>query len=214
MVKEGDQMEWVLFGVILAVAFLWLRNKSTKVATSDSGGGRRTASRPTPSGRLAFQDSNTAPKTDADGRVIVKLKGGAGITFGVNKTHMTPDVELKLAGKVNDDEEFAKSVKARVRPDTESQYENSFIIETLDGKLIGWILKDDSSEAGSVFGQIDSALRKIAPEVSDSNFVFEVSLRIEGYWNEISEEGDLEEWEPDFDLMEIRIKLPVEMEVD
>jgi hypothetical protein len=53
-----------------------------------------------------------------------------------------------------------------------------------------------------------------APELGSKEITFEVSVRIEGYWNEVSEEGQPEEWEPDFEVMEIRIKVPVEVEIE
>lgn len=207
-----------LFFVLVAVAVVWFRyqlakQKANGVAPGKPAGRKPSTQKSSP-GKLKFQESGTPPKTDLHGRVIVKLAGGtSGLTFGVNKSHLSPEVALKLAGKPNDDEEFAKSIKARVRPDKQSQYENSFILETSDGRLIGWILKNDSEQAALVLNQIQGAILKSAPELEAREFTFEVTLRVEGYWDEIGEDG-AEEWEPDFDLMEIRIKSPVEIEID
>lgn len=207
-----------LFFVLVAAIVIWVRYQMAKQAS-----GPKTPTRPAaaksatakpPSGKLRFQETKTPPRTDSQGRVIVKLPGGtSGVVLGVNKTHISAEASIKLAGKPTDDEEFARSAKVRVRLDKESQFENSFVLETLDGKLIGWILKDDSKQAASVLNQIQSALLKSAPELQAREFSFEVSLRVEGYWDEIGEDG-VEEWEPDFDLMEIRIKSPVEIEVE
>lgn len=207
-----------LFFVLVAAFVIWVRYQIGKQKVSGTTPTKASGSKPTArksaSGKLRFQETGTPPKTDTQGRVIVKLPSGtSGLTFGVNKSHLSPEVALKLAGKPNDDEEIAKSLKIRVRSDQQSQYANSFILETLDGKLIGWILKDDSEQAASVFSQIQAALLKSAPELQGREFTFEVSLRVEGYWDEIGEDG-VEEWEPDIDLMEIRIKSPVEIEID
>jgi len=101
----------------------------------------------------------------------------------------------------------------RIRPDLKSQYANSVLVETTDSKFLGWIWKDDSDSASSVLREIAEAVIKAAPELESSELTFEVSARIEGYWHEVSEEGP-EEWEADFDLFEIRIKAPVEVEVE
>ena len=166
------------------------------------------------SGLLGFQETGTAPQTDSEGRVIVKLKGGSpGIVWGVNRSHLDYKVGNKLAGKVNEDEEFSKSVKVRIRPDTKSQFENSVLVETTDEKFIGWILKEASDDAVSVMNQIKEVLVKTAPELFGKVFTFEVSAKIEGSWSEIGED-DKEEWEADLELMEIKIKAPAEIEVD
>jgi hypothetical protein len=207
-----------LYFVLVAVIVIWVRYQIGKQKVSGTRPTKSSGSRPTArksaSGMLRFQETGIPPKTDSQGRVIVKVAGGtSGVTFGVNSRDLSPEAALKLAGKPNDDEEFAKSVKVRVRSDKQSQYANSFILETSDGKLIGWILKDDSEQAASVLSQIQTALLKSAPELEGREFTFEVSLRVEGYWDEIGEDG-VEEWEPDFAQMEIRIKSPVEIEIE
>ena len=198
----------VVAGIVLAIVVSRAKNKT---ASSPS-----TSKRPTKaaSGLLGFQETGTTPKTDSAGRVIVKLKGGSpGVVWGVNRSHLDEQVANKLAGKVNEDEEFSKSVKVRIRPDTNSQFENSVLVETTDEKFIGWILKDASVDAVSVMNQIKEALVKTAPELFGKLFTFEVSAKIEGAWNEIGED-DKEEWEAEIELMEIRIKAPAEIEID
>ena len=198
----------VVAGIVLAIVVSRAKNKT---ASSPSPSKRPTKAA---SGLLGFQETGTAPKTDSAGRVIVKLKGGSpGVVWGVNRSHLDDQVANKLAGKVNEDEEFSKSVKVRIRPDTNSQFENSVLVETTDEKFIGWILKDASADAVSVMNQIKEALVKTAPELLGKLFTFEVSAKIEGAWNEIGED-DKEEWEAEIELMEIRIKAPAEIEVD
>jgi hypothetical protein len=215
----GVKVEF-LFLVFVAAIVVWVRYQNGKQKVSATTPTKPTKkmhkSKKSGTGKLRFQETGTPPRTDSQGRVIVKLAGGTpGVTFGVNKLHLSTDVGQKIAGKPNDDEEFAKSVRVRVRRDRESQFPNSFILETSDGRLIGWILKEDSTEAALVFDQLDSALRQTAPELATRELVFEVSLRVEGYWNEedYEAEGGLV-WEPDFDIMEIRIKSPAEVEID
>lgn len=214
----GDDMEFFLFGITMVIVYVWFQSKTKQRNQIAKGSGQHTKSsaKSVSSGTFAFQESGTEPKADAEGRVIVKVKGASnGLAFGVNKMHLDPKLAAKLAGRVNEDEEFAKSIKARVRPDRKSQYANSLIIETLDGQLIGWILKTDSAEAASVFGQLDAAVRQSAPELVDKELTFEVSVRLEGYWNEedYEDEGGLV-WEPDIELMEVRIRVPVEVEIE
>jgi hypothetical protein len=198
----------VVAGVVLAIVVSRAKSKTTSNTASSK--------RPTKStsGLLGFQETGTTPKTDSAGRVIVKLKGGSpGIAWGVNRSRLDYQVANKLAGKVNEAEEFSKSVKVRIRPDTESQFENSVLVETADEKFIGWILKDASADAVSVMNQIKDALVKTAPELVGQLFTFEVSAKIEGSWNEIGED-DKEVWEADLELMEIRIKTPAEIDVE
>lgn len=209
-------MEYILLGIAIAVLYIWFKSKTGKVNQTASGSGSQTKAKPkaAPSGKLAFQEAGTQPKTDPEGRVVVKLKGGTpGVSFGVNQSRLDGELANKLAGKVNEDEEFNKSVKVRIRADRNSQYANSVLVETIDSKFLGWILKDDSEKASAVLQEIGEAMINIAPELQGSEFTFEVSARIEGYWNEVSEDGP-EEWEADFELFEIRIKAPVEAEVD
>lgn len=205
-------MEFLFLLIVAGVVIAVLQSKSK----SKTGNRQPRPARPAKqsSGLLGFQETGTAPKTDSAGRVIVKLKGGSpGIVWGVNRSHLDYQLANKLAGKVNDDLEFSKSVKVRMRQDTQSQFANSVLVETTDGKFIGWILKDQSDDAVSVMNQVAGALGQMVPQLADSSFVYEVSAKIEGAWDEIGED-DKEEWEADIELMEIRIKTPAEIEVD
>lgn len=210
--KMGDQMDVLLFVVVAVIVLAVLISRTKNKPTTASSSAKRPAKQA--SGLLGFQETGTSPKTDSAGRVIVKLKGGSpGVVWGVNRSHLDDQVANKLAGKVNEDEEFSKSVKVRIRPDTNSQFENSVLVETTDEKFIGWILKESSADAVAVMNQIKEALGKIAPELFGKLFTFEVSAKIEGAWDEVGE-GEKEEWEADIELMEIKIKAPAEIEVD
>lgn len=204
-------MENVILFVVLVVVLIVVLKRSKASSTKVANTNKRPNS---VSGKLGFQETGTKPKTDSAGRVVVKLKGGAsGIKWGVNLSHLDYLVANKLAGKVNENEEFSKTVKVRIRPDKNSQFENSVLIETTDEKFIGWILKEASSDATSVMMQIQEVLVRTAPDLASSEFTFEVSAKIEGSWAEIGE-GDKEEWEADLESMEIRIVTPAEIEVD
>lgn len=200
----------ILFVVLILVLGIVLKNY--KGSSTNAANANKLPS--SASGRFGFQETGSEPKKDSAGRVVVKVKGGStGIKWGVNLSHLDYLVANKLAGKVNEDEEFSKSVKVRIRPDRNSQYENSVLIETTDEKFVGWILKEASADATSVMKQIEEVLVRTAPELNGSDFTFEVSAKIEGSWSEIGE-GDKEEWEADFESMEIRIVTPAEIEVD
>lgn len=166
------------------------------------------------SGTLGFQETGTPPKTDSKGRVILILKSSStGVKYPVNLAQIDQEVANSLAGKPNEDEEFTKSAKLFMRPDVESQYANSVVLETEAGKRVGWIKKEASDDATSVIGQISSIISKTVPELSGREFTFQVTAHIEGNWNEVGED-DKEVWEADIDFMEIRIKNPVEIEID
>jgi hypothetical protein len=188
--------------------FIKAAAKAVAASSSPSPG------KPHQSGLLGFQETGTPPQVDSGGRVIIKLKGGSpGVNWGVNRSDMDQALTNKLAGKVNEDEEFSKSIKVRIRPDTKSQFKDSILVETTDEKFIGWILKNDSPNASQVLQQVKAAVEQAVFELRGRDMTFEVSAKIEGYWNEVGE-GDKEEWEADFDSMEIRIKAPAEIEVD
>lgn len=166
------------------------------------------------SGMLGFQETGTAPKKDPAGRVILKIKGGTpGAAWGVNLSRLEDKAANKLAGKVNADEEFSKTVKVRMRPDKDSQFENSVLVETTDGQFIGWILKDASEDIVSVMSQISKGVRSVASELVSAEFTFEMSAKIEGYWDEVGED-DEEEWQASVDSMLIQMKNPAEIEID
>lgn len=210
--KLGDQLD-VLFFVVVAVIVLAILISRTKQKPTNASNSAKKPAKQT-SGLLGFQETGTSPKTDSAGRVIVKLKGGSpGLSLGVNRSHLELELANKLAGKVNDDGEFSKSIKVRIRPDTNSQFENSVLVETTNEKFIGWILKDASADAVSVMDQIVEALVKAVPDLFGKLFTFEVSAKIEGAWDEVGE-GEKEEWEADIELMEIKIKAPAEIEID
>jgi hypothetical protein len=166
------------------------------------------------SGKLAFQEAGTPPKRDKQGRVIVNVAGGTpGAAWGVNLSNLDYQLANKLAGKVKEDEEFRKSIKVHMRPDTGSVYANSVLLETPDGAFIGWILKDASDDVVSVMAQIKKAVVSAAPELASEEFTFEMSARIEGQWDEVGED-DEEVWEANIDSMLVRMKNPAELDVE
>ena len=205
-----------LFGSVFFIALIIFI--VVKVNAARKGGGsaaqKTQASRSNPSGLLAFQEAGTSPKTDSKGLVVVKLKGSSsGIKWGVNLSHLDSKLANELAVRPKEDEEFEKNIKVRLRPDSNSQYANSILVETLDEKHIGWILKDASDDAKSVLSQLESALQPMLVSFNEHGLVFEVSARIYGYWEDTSE-TDSPIWEAEFEEMEIRIATPAEVEID
>lgn len=211
---KGERMDF--FGSVFFIAliiFIIVRVNAARKGGA-SAPQRTQVSRSNPSGLLAFQEKGTLPKTDSHGRVIVKLKGSAsGIRWGVNLSHLDYKLANKLAGRPKEDEEFEKTIKVRLRPDTDSQFANSVLVETMDEKHIGWILKDASDDAMSVLNQLGSALKPMLASAKANGLVFEVSARISGYWEDTSD-TDSPTWEADFEQMEIRIATPAEIEID
>lgn len=183
------------------------------VAKAASSNGKPLPAQPRTTGTLGFQETGTPPKIDVGGRVILKIKGGKDVSWGVNLSRLEANVSNKLAGKVSRDEEFIKTVKVRMRPDKESLYENSVLIETLDGQFVGWILKDASDDVVSVLSQIKKGVAEVANELASAEFTFEMSATIEGSWDEVGE-NDEEEWEASIDSMFIQMRNPAEIEVD
>jgi hypothetical protein len=87
------------------------------------------------------------------------------------------------------------------------------LVENIDGQFIGWILKDASEDIVSVISQISKGVRSVASELVGAEFTFEMSAKIEGYWDEVGED-DKEEWQAAVDSMLIQMKNPAEIEVD
>lgn len=166
------------------------------------------------SGQLGFQEKGTPPKKDKQGRVILTVKGGTpGASWGVNMSKLDYQLANKLAGKVNEEEEFSKTVKVRMRPDKDSSYANSVLLETVDGAFIGWILKDASDDVISVMNQLKKAVLSVAPELASEEFTFEMSAKIEGHWDEVGEDGE-EAWDANIESMLVRMKNPAEMDIE
>jgi hypothetical protein len=184
------------------------------VAKASTGSEYDPQKRPSSGGNLGFQEAGTSPKRDKQGRVIVTVKGGTpGAAWGVNLSKLDYQLANKLAGKVNEDEEFSKSIKVRMRPDKGSEYANSVLLETLDGAFIGWILKDASDDVVSVMAQVKKAVVSAAPELASEEFTFEMSAKIEGHWDEVGE-NDEELWDANIQSMLVRMKNPAELDVE
>jgi hypothetical protein len=183
-------------------------------AKASNGGAPASKKEPQASGQLGFQETGTPPKRDKQGRVILTVKGGTpGAAWGVNMSKLDYQLANKLAGKVDEDEEFSKTIKIRMRPDKESSYSNSVLLETVDGAFIGWILKDASDDVVSVMNQLKKAVLSVAPELASEEFTFEMSAKIEGHWDEVGENGE-EAWDANIELMLVRMKNPAEMDIE
>lgn len=114
----------------------------------------------------------------------------------------------RLLGKPKEDGDFVeRSVRALMFRDLQSTYPDSVRIETLKGELVGWVIKPNSYYACELINQVgehldqDPTLRGRAPRCN-------VSLYVEGTWNEDEEDG----WVPDLENAEVRIFAPVYVE--
>ena len=205
----------ILIAVVAGLAWFGFSRKKTQGTTNQTRSSTKSREQNTSSSnKLSFQASGTAPKKDSAGRVIVKLKGSSsGILLGVNLSKLEQVQAKKLAGRVSEEEDFSKSIKVRMRPDTNSQFKDSVLIETVDEKFIGWILKDVANEAISVMTQVESALVSSVPELKREKFTFEVTAKIEGYWSDESEDKT-PDWFADIQEMDVQIKVPAQVEVD
>jgi hypothetical protein len=209
-------MEFLIL-LLVAGAVVWFGTSNRRVKSTNrqrNSNPKGGAHNNTSSGKLAFQAAGASPKTDSAGRVVVKIKGSSsGLSWGVNLSKLGQAQAKQLAGRVTEDEEISKTIKVRMRPDTNSQFKNSVLIETVDEKFIGWLLKDSSDEAISVMAQVESALVKSASELKGLDFTFEVSAKLEGYWNDESEDGK-PDWYADVQELAVKVKIPAQVEVD
>lgn len=164
--------------------------------------------------KLAFQITNTSPKTDNRGRVIVKLKNGSDVTIPVHTYKMKLEAGNKLAGKPKEDEEFDKSVRVRVSIISNQKGAEETRVELLDGSYIGVVKRESAEFAATLFEQIASGLKLEIPELADSVFVFDVSANIIGEWQD--DEND--EGEPilfaKFTELNLKVKAPISAEVE
>lgn len=164
--------------------------------------------------KLGFEETGSAPSTDPEGRVIVKLKGGKpGLSYGVNLLQLAGDIADKLALKASKGSAFEILIRVRLRQDSSSESKNSILVETTDDEFIGWILEGDSKKATLALSQISSELRKKSPEFLAANFTFEVSARIKGWTSVVWSESD-PDWRATIKIMELQIKTPFELQID
>ena len=169
----------------------------------------------TSAGKFTFQEEGKNPKRDSSNRVIVKVKSGKSIIFGVNKEDASDTAVALLLGKPEADKEIEeKSVRLRIARDLESPYPDSVKVETTKGDFVGWVLKKDSPLAVRVIDSLTSQVRAIAPEIS--TLVLDVGAKVDGGFSEEWEgEGDDEEATivPELDDIQIQIKDPAEIDI-
>ncbi len=212
-------VEFIVFAGLAYFGFkIFKKIKEVKAEGRDE---RPTGSQESRSGKsstdgvLGFQESGKEPQADAAGRVIVKLKSGGQVEWGVNLSRLSAEVAGKiLGGKKEEDEEIEKTIRVRIRRDTKSQFSDSVLLETKKGEFIGWILKEDSPQAAGVIAELDEQLRKFSPVLADKEFTYEVSARVAGTWYLASDEDEPEELEAEVDDMIVRIAAPVVIEID
>jgi len=167
------------------------------------------------SGKFTFQEEGKNPKRDSSNRVIVKVKSGKSIIFGVNKEDASDIAVALLLGKPEADKEIEeKSVRLRIARDLESPYPDSVKVETIRGDFVGWVLRKDAPLAVRVIDSLTSQVRAIAPEIS--TLVLDVGAKVAGGFSEEWEgEDDDEEATivPELDDIQIQIKDPAEIDI-
>jgi len=167
------------------------------------------------SGKFTFQEEGANPKRDISNRVIVEVKSGKSIIFGVNKEDASDTAVALLLGKPEAGKEIEeKSVRLRIARDLESPYPNSVKVESIKGDLVGWVLKNDAPLAVQIIDSLTSQVRAIAPEIR--TLVLDVGAKVHGGFSEEWDgEGDEDEATivPELDDIQIHIKDPAEIDI-
>ncbi len=156
---------------------------------------------------LAFIKNSKEPNRDQSGRVIVKLSPGKEIELGVH-VHQEDSSERWLVGKPDFDKfEVTRNVKVHLLSNS-----SRHVLLSPAGEEFAEVTRGESADlAQEVFDGITSSLRGMYPILANEVFVFEVTLRLEGEWQE--EDTPEDSW---LDVSEsfVRIKNPVELEIE
>ena len=184
-----------------------LKSASKSVAGQSKGpsnpGGSR-SSKNTSSDELAFLTNSKEPDRDQSGRVIVKLSAGKEIELGV---WLQESSARWLVGKP-DFEKFEVTRNVKVHLVSNS---SRYVLVSPAGDEFAEVNRDSADLANDVFEGITSSLRGMYSQLANEVFAFEVSLRLEGEWQE---EDVLEDSWLDVSESFVRIKNPVEFEIE
>lgn len=187
-------------------------SRGLKSATKSVAGQSKRTSKPAGSrppknsspDELAFLKNNKEPNRDQSGRVIVKLSAGKEIELGVWVKEYS---ERWLVGKP-DFEKFEVTRNVKVHLVSNS---SRHVLVSPAGEEFGGVNSDSADLASEVFEGLTSSLRGMYPQLANEVFAFEVSLRLEGEWQE---EDVLEDSWLDVSESFVRIKNPVELEIE
>lgn len=198
----------IFFGLVFGAWYFFSKKVKGKFVPSP-GVAKKVSNSPSskkPQEGLTFEREGKLPETDPEGRVVVRLAAGSQIEFEVRVTADEPELRY-LLGKPKDDE-VARSVRARAWVDVAN---GSVEIRTPDGNEIGRVLFAETRKAIEIFGLLDAGVKKVSKGLAGRPLVFDVSLRVEGDWQEDSEEES--GWSGDVHSAVIRIKDPAGMDI-
>lgn len=182
----------------------YVRDSTTSTSTAASKKRKVAKSKGNQKG-LTFERERKPPEVDSAGRVIVRLAMGGQIELGV-RIRIDEVAIGYLLGKPKDDE-IARSVRARVLSDAQNK---RVTVSTPDGHEIGEVISE-MRKAIDIFGPIEVGVKKASKGLAGRQLVFDVSLKVEGDWQEDSEEES--GWSGDVHSAVIRIKDPAGIDV-
>lgn len=157
---------------------------------------------------LTFERERKLPEVDSAGRVIVRLAAGSQIEFEVRVRDPEADIGYFLGKPKDDGDEVIRSVRARVLIDAQNK---SVEVTTPGGQEIGQVYFEETEKAIKIFGLLEVGVRKSSKGLAGKQLVFDVSLRVEGVWEEDSEEES--GWFGDVHSAVIRIKDPAGIDI-
>jgi hypothetical protein len=198
----------IFFGLVIAAWYFFSKKVKGQLGTSPQARRKSTTASGSkkPQDGLTFEREGKLPETDSEGNVIVRLAAGSQIQFEV-RVRADEAATRYLLGKPKDDE-VARSVRARVLVSEQSEIVE---VKTPDGNEIGDVLYSETKNALQVFGMLESELKKLSKGLSGNRLVFDVSLRVEGEWQEDSEEAS--GWFGDVYSATIKIKDPAGIDI-
>ena len=128
------------------------------------------------------------------------------IVLEINREHLSTEVANDLTGTGPTTDAFSELVDVLMFRNRTSENEDSVRVDLPDGRLIGWITKDDSKTACEV---IDFIAQSRDPKERRLAIAVMVSLCCEGWWPDY-EDGD-DPTDPDvravkFEVFEVQIQ--------
>jgi hypothetical protein len=202
----------ILFALLIIVLLAWLfKSGKVTIGTKNPSPPVRRSSKSKSAAKaegLTFKIQGTDPEVDENGRVIVRLAAGAQIDLGL-KIMGGEGSDRYLLGKQKDDF-VERSVRGRVYRVTKRDM-SLFQVESPKGEFLGEIIYKDLERANKVFDTFTEALPKIDNSLHEREFVFDVSIKVEGEWSPDDEEVD--GWFGDVHDASIRIRDPASLDI-
>ena len=160
-------------------------------------------------GEFTYLRKGTAPKKDAEGRVVVKVTSGQDLLLDVSA--IDEAAERKLGGRPTDDGEIAKTTRVRLLKNALMPGTNGLDIFTVKGEKVAEVDYNDSEMSRALYDQIVENLRsKGFPHLEGVDYVLDVALRIEGEWVEDDADKPL----PQMNELYLMVGVPVEIDIE